>query len=89
MRKKSSQARPGNQNAKKTLAWVESYDLGSSEGVRNFLQEIIKHTWTGELGTRAASALNGSVRLMLEHELLPELEKRIKVLEDTKGAKMN
>ena len=27
----------GNGNAKKTLAWVESYDLTSPEGVRNFL----------------------------------------------------
>jgi len=79
----------GNGNAKKTPAWLESYDLSTSEGVRSFLQEIIKHTWTGELGTRAASALNGSVRLMLEHELLPELEKRIKSLEDNKGMKTN
>ncbi|MGA2626200.1 MAG: hypothetical protein ABSF63_03955 [Candidatus Bathyarchaeia archaeon] len=72
----------GNGNAKKTPAWLESYDLSTPEGVRVFLQEIIKHTWTGQLGTRAASALNGSVRLMLEHELLPELERRIKSLEN-------
>jgi hypothetical protein len=72
----------GNGNAKKRLEWLESYDLTSSDGVHKFLQEIIKHTWTGDLGTRAASALNGSVRLMLEHELLPELERRIKVLEN-------
>jgi hypothetical protein len=73
-----------NVNASKSLAWLESYDLTSSDGVRGFLQEIIKHTWIGDLGTRAASALNGSVRLMLEHELLPELERRIKVLEDSR-----
>jgi hypothetical protein len=84
LRKNVSQARPGNQNAKKTLKWLESYDLSTAEGVRGFLQEIVKHTWTGELGTRAASALNGTVRLMLEHELLPKLEARIKLLEDNR-----
>ena len=88
-RKNAGQARPGNQNAKKSLAWLEEYDLSSPEGVRGFLEEVIKHTWTGDLGTRAAGALNGSVRLMLEHELLPELEKRLKSLEDNKGMKTN
>jgi hypothetical protein len=52
------------------------------------LTEIVKRTWTGDLGSRAAGALNGTMRLMLEHELLPELEKRIKVLENEK-VKMN
>jgi hypothetical protein len=30
--------------------------------------------------------LNGGGRLMLEHELLPELEKRTKILEEAKGS---
>lgn len=74
----------GNENAKKSLAWLESYDLSSSDGVRGFLQEIIKHTWDGSLGSRQAGALNGTMRLLLEHDLLPELEKRISDLEKAK-----
>ncbi|MGA2460182.1 MAG: hypothetical protein ABSF82_02045 [Candidatus Bathyarchaeia archaeon] len=89
MRKKMGQARPGNQNAKKTLAWVDSFDLSSQEGVRQFLAEVVKATWTGDLGSRAAGALNGSLRLLLEHEVLPQLEARIKVLEDNRGMKGN
>ena len=74
---------------KKSLEWLKSYDLASSDGVRGFLQEIIHRTWTGELGSRQAGALNGTMRLLLEHDLLPELEKRIKSLEDNKGMKTN
>ncbi len=77
----------GNKNAAKRLSWLENYDLTSSEGIQQFLREIIKHTWTGELGTRAAGALNGSMRLLLEHELLPELDRRIELIE--KGMKKN
>lgn len=79
-RKRGGQPRNG--NAKKSLEWLDSYDLSSPDGVRAFLQEIIKRSWTGELGSRAAGALNGTMRLLLEHELLPELEKRIKALEN-------
>src|SRR5208282_1607324 len=67
----------GNVNGKKCLEWLESYDLSSMDGVHSFLAEIVKRTWTGELGSRQAGALNGTMRLLLEHELLPELEKRI------------
>ena len=75
----------GNGNAKKVLEWSESFDLSTPQGVAGFLREIIKHTWTGELGTRAASALNGSLRLMFEHVSLPELVKRIEQLEAQKA----
>lgn len=75
----------GNGNAKKTLAWLDSYDLSTPEGVDGFLQEVIKRTWTGELGTRAAGALNGSLRILLEHLTLPSLEKRITELEKREG----
>ena len=71
----------GNENAKKTLAWLDSYDLSTPQGVDGFLQEVIKRTWTGELGTRAAGALNGSLRILLEHLALPALERRIEELE--------
>ena len=81
------QARPGNENAKKKLAWLSSYDLRTSEGVDGFLQEVIKRTWTGELGTRAAGALNGSLRILLEHLTLPALEKRITELEKNRQVK--
>ena len=84
MRTKSSQARPGNQNAKKTLAWVESYDLTSRSGVDAFLQEVVKKTWTGELGSRACGAINGTMKILIEHEVLPELERRIKLLEQSR-----
>ena len=78
------QARPGNENAKKKLAWLDSYDLASSAGLDAFLQELVKKTWTGELGTRAAGALNGSLRILLEHVDLPSLEKRVCELEKVK-----
>ena len=71
----------GNENAKKCLTWLDTYDLSTPEGVDGFLQEVIKRTWTGELGTRAAGALNGSLRILLEHLTLPALEKRISELE--------
>jgi len=34
--------------------------------VDRFLQDVIKGTYTGRLGTRQASALNGSIRLLME-----------------------
>jgi len=71
----------GNENAKKALAWLNSYDLSTPVGVDGFLQEVIRRTWTGELGTRAAGALNGSLRLLLEYLTLPALEQRIEQLE--------
>jgi hypothetical protein len=68
-------------NAKKSLAWLDRYDLSTPQGVGSFLQEVIKRTWTGQLGTRAAGALNGSLRILLEHMTLPALERRISELE--------
>lgn len=68
-------------NAKKALKWLDTYDLTSPEGVDAFLQEVIKATWEARLGTRAAGALNGSLRILLEHLTLPALEKRVAELE--------
>jgi hypothetical protein len=45
------------------------------------MQEVVKQVWTGELGTRAASSINGTLRLLLEHMTLPALEKSIEMLE--------
>jgi hypothetical protein len=82
--RRGSGAPAGNRNGAKSLPWLESYDLASSDGVRGFLVQIVRRTWTGELGSRQAGALNGTMRLILEHDLLPELEKRIKSLEGMK-----
>jgi hypothetical protein len=53
------------------------------------LREVIKAGWTGTLGSRSIGAINGSLRLLLEHLSLPALEKRIKALEDHKGVSRN
>ena len=74
----------GNLNGAKSLPWLESYDLSTPAGIDEFLQQVIKATWTGKLGTRAAGALNGSLRLLLEHMTLPALERRIEQLEAQK-----
>ena len=77
-------APPRNKNASKRLPWLQSYDLTTPEGVKAFLAEVVKATWTGKLGTRQASALNGSIRLMFEHGLLPEILDRLEALEKGK-----
>jgi len=88
MRGKRRRGAPAsNVNAKKSLPWLSSYDLTTPEGVDSFLQEVIKRTWTGELGTRAAGALNGSLRILLEHLTLPGLERRIVELEKIQGVR--
>jgi hypothetical protein len=71
----------GNRNAVKALEWLDSYDLSTPAGLDAFMQEVVKQVWTGELGTRAASSINGTLRLLLEHMTLPSLEKRIEELE--------
>jgi hypothetical protein len=63
------------------LPWLDSYELTTPEGVDLFLREVIRATWEGRLGTRAAGALNGSLRILLEHMTLPALQKRIEELE--------
>ena len=80
-RKRHSGAPAGNENAKKSLAWLDTFDLSNPESIDLFLREVIRATWEGRLGTRAAGALNGSLRLLLEHLALPALEHRIVELE--------
>jgi hypothetical protein len=72
---------PGNRNAVKALEWLDSYDLSTPAGLDSFMQEVVRQVWRGELGTRAASSINGTLRLLLEHMTLPSLEKRIEELE--------
>jgi len=68
----------------KALAWENGFNLSNSAGIRGFLEEVIRAVWEGRLGTRAASSLNGSLRLMFELCELPDLEKRIVELEKMK-----
>ena len=77
----------GNGNPKKCLRWLDRYDLNSPKGVESLLKEVIKATWEGRLGTRACSAVNGSLRILLEHLTLPQLEARIKTLEEARDVK--
>ena len=71
----------GNRNAVKALEWLDSYDLSTPAGLDAFMQEVVRQVWRGELGTRAASSINGTLRLLLEHMTLPALEKRVEMLE--------
>ena len=75
----------GNKNASKALQWLRSYDLSTPAGLDAFMQEVIRAVWRGQLGTRAASSINGTLRLLLEHLTLPALEKRIQALEVQKA----
>jgi hypothetical protein len=65
----------------KTLEWLSSYDLTSPAGVDAFMQEVIRRVWTGQLGSRSGGCINGTLRLLVEHQLLPTLERRISELE--------
>ena len=49
----------------KNPPWVK-YALDSRETVDQFLIDTLKMTWTGKLGTRQASAINGTTRLLME-----------------------
>lgn len=49
----------------KSPHWVD-YELDSKEAVERFLIDALKLTWTGKLGTRQASAINGTTRLLME-----------------------
>jgi len=51
------------------------------------MRELIKAGWTGTLGSRSIGAINGSLRLLLEHLSLPGLEARISELEKNRQVK--
>ena len=82
---KSKRGAPvGNRNAVLALPWDSGFDLSDSEGIRRFLEEVVKAVWEGRLGTRAAGSLNGSLRLLFELCTLPQLEERVAELEKVK-----
>jgi hypothetical protein len=76
---KRHQARPGKQNARKSLPWNFEYDFSKPVEVLEFLGEVVKATWTGELGTRQASALNNACHILLEFN--PNVQ-RLKEIEE-------
>jgi hypothetical protein len=78
-----------NLNGQRKLAWLSSYDLSTSEGIAEFLRELIKASWTGKIGSRVSGSLNGSLRLLLEAVHLPELERRVRVLEERRRVVSN
>lgn len=59
-------ARPENESAKKSPPWLECYNLDSFSGVDDFMKELLKLTWTGDLGTRQSADCLGILRLLLE-----------------------
>jgi hypothetical protein len=52
------------------------------------MQELVRQVWCGRLGTRAGSTINGTLRLLLEHTTLPQLEARITKLEQERQVKV-
>lgn len=76
-------ARPKNQSARKALPWI-GYDLDSSENCDRFIQDLLKATWTGKLGTRQASTCLAAVRLLLEGRgWIGEMESEPEAIDDT------
>jgi hypothetical protein len=72
----------GNRNAAKSLPWLDSYDLSTPDGIEAFLREAIHQIWTGDLGSRAAGALNSALHLLItEGKLLADLQRRVAELE--------
>lgn len=78
---------PRNINARKMPFWA-GYELDTRDAVDQFIQDTIRATWTGELGTRKASAINGAVRLLLEsrHWFGEDVKPRIPPEKDKVGA---
>ncbi len=70
-----------NENAKKRLEWMSSFDLSTPEGVSAFLRAVIQKTWCGDLGSRQTGALNGSLRLLFECVEFPQLQEKVVELE--------
>jgi hypothetical protein len=56
----------GNESAKKRLPWLDNYDLDTFAGVDAFTKELLKKTFTGELGTRQSADCLAILHLLLE-----------------------
>lgn len=68
--KRRSLARPGNLNAKKRPVWRFDYlDPTNPASCTRFLVELVKATYTGEIGTRQAGCINNSLRIILSYHL--------------------
>jgi hypothetical protein len=59
----------GNESAKKSPPWLESYDLDTFAGVDAFTKELLRLTWIGDLGTRQSGDCLAILRLLLERRL--------------------
>ena len=79
-RRRGAGAPVGNVNALKSLPWVASYDLSTPAGIDSFLQLLVQMVWTGKLGSRSASSINGSLKILIEHLELSQLEKQVEEL---------
>jgi hypothetical protein len=78
-RKRGGQLR--NQNAKKVLPW-SNIELNEPKDVIRFLAKVVQATWEGQLGTRQAGAINGSLRLMLQfHDDIKRLDELNEIAE--------
>lgn len=73
---------PGNGNARKGLELPAGYSLDSSVEVTRFLREVLlPSTMSGVLGSRAASAINSQLKLLLDFNELLVLRRRVSELE--------
>ena len=63
--KRRGGSRKGAGRKRKAPAWI-NYELSTKELVERFLVDTLRMTWTSKLGTRQASAINGTTRLLME-----------------------
>jgi hypothetical protein len=76
----------GNRNAVKEFVLPEWLKLDSAECILQFMRTIlIPNTLAGRIGTRAASAVNTSLKILLDYESLQDIEVRLSKLEEEKA----
>ena len=76
---------PGNRNRVKGIVLPEGLMLDSAESILKFMRTIlIPGTLSGRIGTRAASAVNTSLKILLDYESLQQIEARLSKLEEEK-----
>jgi len=82
----------GNLNGQKSVKMPDC-DLSTRRGVQKFVRDfLIPAAVSGKLGVRTITALTTCSKVLLdaqEADVLEELEKRIKVLEESRGVKVN
>jgi len=83
-------ALPGNGNARKGMALPAWLNLESSESILKFIKTIlIPAAVSGRLGTRQVSSITTACKVLLDYQSLQDLEKRLELLEEAKGVKVN